>query len=305
MSARPELILGTVQLGMPYGIAGPREGVPETEALAILHHARERGVRWLDTAAGYGESERRIGLALGDDPELRVITKLRALDPASGLSPREQVQRSVQESLARLRRTHLEVVMVHRPADLSGEAGAEIWNTLRSLRDAGRIGRIGVSVYNGREIDALLARYPLEVIQLPLSLLDQRLLSSGHLDLLHSRGVAIHLRSIFLQGVLLQEHALPEHLAPLRPVLSKLHRELDSRGLRPLQAALGFARSLPRVEGVVIGVDGIPQLDQVLECWNGEPVPDLDWGAYAVTDEALLDPSRWPPREQLLTAAGG
>ncbi len=297
MKAAPELILGTVQFGLPYGVAGPREGVSREEAQAILRHAHVQGVRWLDTASDYGESEQRIGEALGDAVDLRIISKLHALDPANARSPQEQVLASVRASLERLRRKRLEAVLVHRPADLLGEAGDAIWQTLEALRGEGRIGHLGVSVYNGVEIDTLLARYPLEVVQLPLSLLDQRLLASGHLDRLHERGVTVHLRSLFLQGLLLLEGPLPDHFAPLRPVLWRLRADLARQGLRPLGAALSFARALPQVEGIVIGVDSVSQLDEILAYWRTPQQLKLDWTAYAVTDNELLDPRRWPARD--------
>lgn len=301
----PDLILGTVQLGMPYGIAGPREGVSRDEALAILRHAHARGIRCLDTAAGYGESEQRIGESLGEAEDLRVITKLCALDASSPRSPEEQVRASVQASLERLHRQHLDVVLVHRPGDLLGDSGESVWRTLQVLREEGHIGQIGVSVYRGAEIDALLSRYSLEVIQLPLNLLDQRLLASGYLDRLNERGVTVHLRSLFLQGLLLLDGPLPDHFAPLRPVLTRLREELDRRGLRPLEAALGFARALPQADGVVIGVDSIAQLDEILACWHKAQEVELDWTDYAIDDERLLDPSYWPARENLHATANG
>ena len=75
-----KLILGTVQFGLNYGIANS-EGKPDLNKVrAILRCAADHGIRILDTAAAYGDSETVIGTVFAEDSALKnhfqVVSKI-------------------------------------------------------------------------------------------------------------------------------------------------------------------------------------------------------------------------------------
>lgn len=81
------------------------------------------------------------------------------------------------------------------------------------------------SVYNSNQIDQLLKKYPIDIIQVPINLLDQRLILSGHLDRLKDLQIEIHARSVFLQGLLLlNPDTLPVRFSSIQPLLKKYIR---------------------------------------------------------------------------------
>ena len=128
-------------------------------------------------------------------------------------------------------------LLAHDAKDLLGTTGDAIWQTMEELRAEQRVVRVGASVYNGGQIDAMLQRYPIDLVQLPLSVLDQRLIQSGHLDRLAERNIEVHVRSVFLQGALLMSpDRLPPHLAGLRPCLEQISERAAVLGISPLQA---------------------------------------------------------------------
>ena len=171
-----------------------------------------------------------------------------------------------------------------------------MWRAMKELQSEGRVIRIGASVYSGGQIDALLQRYPIDLVQLPLSLLDQRLIQSGHLDRLAERNVEVHVRSAFLQGVLLMSpDSLPSHLADLRPSLEQISVRATDLGISPLEAALRFVSSLKQVDAVVCGVDSTEQFDQLAAALEhpGVALSAEDVAACACNDPKLLDPTQW------------
>jgi aryl-alcohol dehydrogenase-like predicted oxidoreductase len=130
-------------------------------------------------------------------------------------------------------------------------------------------------------------------MQLPFSLLDQRLLRDGTLARLAALGVEVHARSLFLQGLLLMApEALPAHLKGAAPHLTDLRARLAAAGTTPLAAALGFALSRPEIAVALVGVTGLDEFDAILAA-TAQPLPALDWQACALTDERLLTPSLW------------
>jgi aryl-alcohol dehydrogenase-like predicted oxidoreductase len=161
------------------------------------------------------------------------------------------------------------------------------------LKETGLVRKIGVSVYNARQIDAIFSRYPLDLIQVPLNVFDQRLLHSGHLKKLKQQGLEIHARSPFLQGVLLASpEELPTHFRIITNHLQQYRRWLAANRLSPAQAALGFVNQLPEIDAVIVGVETEKQFCQNLQDVR-TPWPMCDMRQFAIDDEAIIDPRLW------------
>ncbi|MBK7765457.1 MAG: aldo/keto reductase [Sulfuritalea sp.] len=291
-----KLALGTVQFGLRYGVANTSGQPAEAEVAEILRHAAGVGVEVLDTACLYGDSEVVLGRCLPTGHGLRIVTKTPKFSGIDGASAAASLKASFAESCERLRLPRLYGLLAHDAKDLLGIAGEAIWQTMEELRAEQRVVRVGASVYNGAQIDALLQRYPIDLVQLPLSVLDQRLIQSGHLDRLAERNIEVHVRSVFLQGALLMSpDRLPPHLAGLRPCLEQISERAAVLGISPLQAALRFVSGLKQVAAVVCGVDSLAQFDQLAAAMEHPEVALSieDAAACACNDIQLLDPSQW------------
>lgn len=300
------LVLGTVQLGLPYGIAN-RGGMPtEAAAVALVREAVERGVRLFDTARAYGDSEKRLGLALADRPDVEITTKL---DPLAGLPADASVpeaaaaaRASVEASRKNLGRDRLDALLLHRAFHRSAWGGA-VWETLGGLRERGAIGRLGVSVQAPSEALEALGDPLVGQIQLPFNLLDRRWHAGGVFDALRQRpDVTLHARSVFLQGLLASSEA---RLWPAVEGVdaARLCRRIADVGQRlrrggPADLALAFVRAEPRIGGIVIGMDNTAQLVSNLELWHRSPLTAAEAAdaarSFPDCPDALLDPARWP-----------
>jgi aryl-alcohol dehydrogenase-like predicted oxidoreductase len=119
------------------------------------------------------------------------------------------------------------------------------------------------------------------------------LLADGYLNSLKSRGIEIHVRSVFLQGVILMsENELPTNLSGLIPYLQRYRQENQKLGVLRLQAAIGFVDQLPEVDTILVGVNNLQQLTEIFTA--AECKFDTDYlKAFAVEDEALINPALW------------
>lgn len=284
------LALGTAQFGLAYGLNNSA-GQPTPAAVAeVLAAAQAAGLTLLDTAAAYGNSEARLGELAGDNPAFDFITKVPAGPPA-------QVAQHLAASLARLRRPRVRGVLFHAFGPLPAEPAA--WSALQAARASGQVQRIGVSLYHPHEAEWLLAQgWAIDLVQVPYSVLDQRF--AAVLPRLAARGVEVHVRSAFLQGLLLREPAtLPAFFLPLAPKLRQLRALVAAAGV-PLPAALLlFATYAPGVARAVIGVDSVANLHENLAAAahlaTAEALrPALT--ALAETTDAFILPYAWPPR---------
>lgn len=284
------LALGTAQFGLAYGLNN-QAGQPSPAAVAeVLAAAQAAGLTLLDTAAAYGNSEARLGELIGSKSAFELITKLPASPPA-------QVAQHLAASLARLRRTQLYGVLFHAFGPLQAEPAA--WQALQAARAAGQVARIGVSLYHPHEAEWLLAEgWEIDLVQVPYNVLDQRF--AAVLPWLAARGVEVHVRSAFLQGLLLREPTdLPEFFQPLAPKFQRL-RALATEADVPLPAALLlFAAYAPGVARAVIGVDSVANLHENLAAAPYLAAAERLRPALAElaeTTDTFILPYAWPPR---------
>lgn len=287
-AAGNRLALGTAQFGLPYGVANRVGQVPLASVAAMLRLATAAGVDTLDTAIAYGDSEQRLG-EVGIDA-FRVITKLPAVPPGQA-DVAAWAGRELSASLARLGRDDVYGLLLHRPQQLLEAEGARLFAGLQGLKEQGLVRKVGVSVYSPAELAPIIDRYPIDLVQAPFNLIDRRLLTSGWLERLACRGVEVHTRSAFLQGLLLMERgALPPAFGRWASLWDRWHGWLSAQGVDAVQACLGYPLAFPQIARVVVGADSPEQLDQLLQAASR---PAMGWPEIQSDDEQLINPSNW------------
>jgi aryl-alcohol dehydrogenase-like predicted oxidoreductase len=288
-SVSNRIALGTAQLGLNYGIANRGGRVRADEARQMLSIAQANGVDTLDTAIAYGDSEARLGeLGVRD---FKVVSKVPAA-PVPCPDLRAWMRESVMASLGRLRIGRLYAVLLHRPMELLAPSGDSLWQGLMALKLEGMVQKIGVSVYNPGDLEALVAARDFDLVQAPLNIFDRRFARSRWLSRLHDQGVEIHTRSAFLQGLLLMRaQERPTQFDRWRNLWSDWDGWLQQINLTAVEACLGFVLAHPEVDRVVVGADGSNQLAQLLENVNASPPMPPD--ALSSDSPDLIDPSRW------------
>lgn len=292
--------LGTAQFGLAYGIANASGRTPEPEVRAIVARAREAGVQTLDTAPRYGDAERVLGRLGAELAEFRIVTKtaahVAAEDVAGEGSARADIgpalERALDASLADLGLRSVHGLLEHRASALLGAGGDVVWSAMQRARESGRVARIGASVYSPEELDALLERFELDLVQLPLNVLDRRFVARGRMERLQDLGVEVHSRSVFLQGALLAPPSVSARVGGLAERVERFHARCAAQGWTPLAAALAGAIATPTIAAVLVGVEDVRQLNEILAA----EVEQVDPGAFAdlrCDDPAIVDPSRW------------
>lgn len=283
------LALGTVQFGLPYGVSNAVGQVNCHSAAVILNHAILAGMDTLDTAVAYGESERCLGRA--GVSEWQIVTKLPELTRLD-VNAGDWVKEQVQGSLERLGVSHIKGLLLHKPGQLLGPQGDFLWEGLQDLKKSGVIRNIGYSVYEPCELDDLWTSFRPDIVQAPYSILDRQLSNSGWLQRLYDENIEIHVRSVFLQGLLLMHSKdRPKKFDRWPTIWTAWDAWLHERGITALQACIGFAMADPRISRVIVGVDTLKQLEEILHS------TEIDFPEYPqeleTDDPDLINPSRW------------
>ncbi|MCP9807329.1 aldo/keto reductase [Cyanobium sp. T1B-Tous] len=285
--------LGTAQWGLTYGISNHSGQTKQEEVSRILAYAKAVGIKVIDTARAYGESEQVLGK--NDLADFKVITKIPTLKAQhiDHALVGTFLEGSFLESLQALGVERVQGLLVHDCEDLFSQSGEAIITSLQKLKTLGKVDKIGVSIYSSSQIIKALKLFTPDIVQLPFNVFDQRLLHDGTLSVLKDLGIEIHARSIFLQGLLIMKaDSIPSYFRPWKTQLLAWNQLCTDLGKQPQHIALGFAATNSLIDQVIVGVEDLLQLvDLASFRLSGYDVSSLSM--YAVSDERLLNPSFW------------
>ena len=294
------LALGTAAFGLEnYGIQEPGEAglLSEDRSIALVRAAVDRGINFFDTARGYGASEAVLGKGLNGDSSCVVATKvgISAADKDSAELTATMMD-SIETSLKALRRDVLDIVQIHNATQDVLERG-EVLDVLERARETGKLKFIGASVYGEPAALAAIRSGRVDVLQIAVNLLDQRMLATV-LPAAIKKNVGIVARSVLLKGVLTERaRLLPDGLRDLSQAADQMRQALGETWNSLPGTALRFCFSVPGVHSVLIGLRTLPELVFALAAQEAGP---LDVAAMQkadllkLNDEQLLNPSLWP-----------
>tara|TARA_B100001059_G_C17769003_1_gene547292 strand:+ start:637 stop:1485 length:849 start_codon:yes stop_codon:yes gene_type:complete len=280
-----KLALGTVQFGMNYGINNQVGSPSDKNIYNILNFAFKNGIKTLDTAVAYGNSQKRLGEILKN--EFQIISKF------SGVYNFRDLENELLKSLSLLKINLIYGFMFHNADELI--ENPKMWNFLKKLKASNKIKKIGFSIYNEKQLNTILDLGIIpDIVQLPYSILDRRLENS--LIKLKLNNVEVHVRSVFLQGLYFKDvNNLPKNLLPLRSNLKKMHGICKSNNIKMSTLALNFVKQNKNIDKIVIGADSPEQIIENIESMNYNLSQDIIKLLYKinVVEKKLLNPVNW------------
>ena len=294
-----QFMLGTVQFGIPYGIANRTGQSSYQTVLKILEHAAANGVNCLDTAAAYGDSEKIIGRAmreLGIADKMIVVTKVPHLD--DNLKPAEAdrlVRQGVETSLKNLQLDKLPICLFHK------ESNAIYADSLQKMKEKGLVKHIGISANSPEWALKAVRSGQFEAMQLPTSILDQRYIKNGIFHEAKRNGIALFVRSVYLQGLLfLPENEMPAELSPVIEVRRRLEQLAAKANMSLIELAARFVMSLEGVDCLVLGLETNEQLQANLKLFEQPSLsPELLRDIFETVPqlpEKIIVPYLWPKK---------
>ena len=283
--------LGTVQFGFDYGIANKRGKIPESEVFEILNFAWKQGVDTLDTAAAYGGSEDILGRFIEKSGfNYRVVSKSSEFDGKGS----NCLMDGLKETLGRLRQERIYGYLIHKFGNIAEQK--LLLDELQEIKRAGLVEKIGFSLYRIEELQYLLDQnIPFDILQVPYNIFDQRF--AKHFRSLKTRGVEIHTRSVFLQGLFfLEADELSEEMQGGRDSLKKLRDVSSEQGIPIQYLCLCFVLLNSYLDRVIIGIDSIDQVKQNIDFTDYMAKTEEFYGRLEeleIEDEQVILPFLW------------
>jgi len=283
------IAIGTAQVGSQYGVANSSGILVENQIKKVLLMAQNEGVDTIDTASNYGKSEAILGnLNINN---FKVITKLPAV-PKDCSNIRKWVDGVVESSLESLNINKIYGILFHNPNQLLTSYGAELYTALDKYKQKDIISKIGISIYSPSQLDLLLPKFSIDIVQTPFNLIDRRILNSGWLEKLSNKNIEIHVRSVFLQGLLLMPHSnIPNKFSNWDSVWMKWNNWLSDNKVSAVHACLSFVESFKEVDKIIVGVDSLNHFEQIIQAMQKLPITNII--NIESQDELLINPSNW------------
>lgn len=255
----------------------------------ILDLASDFNINVIDTARSYGESENAIGSI--KKRNFNLITKLPRI-PKNIQDIEEWINLSVYRSLKNLNCNQIYGLLLHYPNQLLEENGSKIYESLIKLKKNRIVNKIGISIYEPNQLDKILQQFYFDIVQSPLNIFDRRIINSGWLTKLKDRNIKLHIRSIFLQGLLIMNKSDRDlKFTKWKDLWSSWDEWILKNNISPVSACLNFALQTEYVDKVIIGFENQQQLKEIIGSITNKTINVPDWSH--LVDDKLLNPSLW------------
>jgi aryl-alcohol dehydrogenase-like predicted oxidoreductase len=254
-----KLIIGTANAGSKYSLNQYKKN-SQKNLTRIINYAKKNNILTYDTAPKYKNAEKILGNQ--KDKKIKIITKI---SETNKKNLKKNLIEEILNSRKRLNVDKLYGLLIHDINFFRNQNSKVISEILHDIKKRGIVKKIGFSVYSPNDVDYILKYIKPDIVQLPLSIFDRRFMISRKIKKLNTLGVEVHVRSIFMRGLLLSDiNKIPDSLNKLKPELLKLKKWCVSKNISQLQIAVNFIRNNKYIDAVVVGVDSVVQLKKII-----------------------------------------
>lgn len=291
------LSIGTAQFGMHYGITNRSGEVEIEEMRKIFDYAKKIGIRNIDTAQAYGNAEKKLGQIKDINKNFKILSKLK-----SSTSPEEEGkdnnsinwEKQLRETKNDLGAEKIESLMVHNADDLKGDEGEKLRRWISEKKREGMINKTGVSIYDSKDLEDL-SLDKIDIIQLPISIYNQRNMKEGVIQDLKDKGKEIHARSIFLQGLILNEqNTWPNFITKdFRKHHKRWLEEIKIKKSSPLRETMKYLNTIKEIDLIIIGIENKKQLQEIYMAEKKDEKGNEHFGIWSWANKRDTDPRLW------------
>jgi aryl-alcohol dehydrogenase-like predicted oxidoreductase len=282
-----KLVIGSAQLGMSYGLFNKKK-ISIKEFKKIEKLVLNSNINFIDTATSYGDSEIIIGNS--DLKNLNIITKTK-LPKNKNIDIKNWLSKEIIRSLKRLKVKKIYGVLIHDYKDILGKRGKAYLLSLQQLKKKKIVDKIGISIYDPKELKKIWKFWKPDLVQAPLNPIDNRILNSNWLNVLKKNRIKIYARSIFLQGILINDYSSLGINKKYKLILDKLKNWCYKNNISMLRACIDFVRQFKEIDYLVVGFNNYNQLKEIISAFKKKKinVPKI----FYSNKKKLIDPREW------------
>lgn len=286
MSMSPQkFIFGTANLFSKYGQKGIL--IKRNKSLNLMNFAYKNNVKTLDVSSDYAIFDKDLKKLSFDKWNISFkITKKILLK----MNSKKKVKKFIDFILNKFKCKKIDYILYHHDKDLLTRKGQLFFKHLLYFKKIKIIKKIGVSIYDFKKLDILLNKFPIDVVQVPFNVLDQRLNNNLYRRIISRKKIEVHIRSIFLQGILVDKRLLPVKLKN-NLAIKKWFIYIKKNNLNPIRESFKFINENKFIKKIIIGYRDNKQLKEILSNCNYKS--SFDYSVFNCKSKKIIDPRKW------------
>jgi len=281
MKIEKKLCIGTVKFGLNYGLKNSQK-IQINEIKKIFKYLNNTNISFLDTASSYGTSEKIIGKMKSSN--FNIISKMYIKNIDSN------IETCLKKSLKNLKTNKIYGILVHNPEIFLKKDSIKIYKQLCLFKKKKLVNKIGVSVYDPDILNKILKKFKFDIIQFPANVFDHSFLKKENLKYYKSLGMELHVRSIFLQGILLS-NKIPNKINYNGKFIKKFSDYLKKNNLKSLDFCLNFILQFKEIDKIIVGIDNLNNLEQITKFKKINK--KFLTKNFFIKNKYLIDPRKW------------
>ena len=288
-----KLAIGTVQFGVKYGINEKK--IPAKDIKKILTCLNSISSKIIDTSPLYGISEKILGNYSPKKNNFQYVTKIPKINSKKILDKQiYEIKQIFFNSLKNLKKKSIYGLLIHSTNDIFKPGGDKLIDLLISLKNNKLVKKIGISVYSKKEISYSLKKFTPDIIQLPLNLVDQRMIKNKYLYKLKRKKIEIHARSLFLQGILTSKrNFFPFKNKMAKKKIIEIKENILKQNITFVNACIYFGLQQKELDKLIIGFSSYEDFIEVIRSFNNS-YKKFTWSKkFQINNEKILNPSNW------------
>lgn len=285
-----KLSIGSAQLDSNYGLDDKKLTIAQLKK--ILNIANKMKINNLDTASDYFNSENTIG-KIEISKKFKITSKLKKFDKIKNLKKKiDCLEKSIYFSLKKLKIKSINSILFHESKSLFRRDGYKIYKKLMDFKYNKIIKKVGISVYDIKEFDCLVKNYDFDVVQIPLNVFNQNFFINENLNKIKKRKIEIEVRSIFLQGLLLNNKWIEKYFFQIRNKIRELDNLSNKYNLNRVELCLNFITNINEIDKIIIGVNNLNNFNEILNS-QYRKLNLNDFKTISIKDKKIIDPRNW------------
>jgi len=294
---KTELILGTAQWGSKYGITNKTGKTSSREIDKIFKYCNKNNIKFFDTARDYGKSEKIIGgFNKKYSSKIKIISKIKNFQFENTKFDKKRIKELILLTHLNVRQNSIEGMLIHDDNLLKDKYFADLWELLIELKEENKIKKIGISTYKNNIDNKFLKKYKFDIVQLPFNIYDQSRSENGFIKKLNDNNIEIHVRSVFLQGILLQNYKkLKGIFSEIKDHQKKMHNFFESQGMTLIEGCLRAVVQNQNINKLIIGCNDVLQLKEIHHTFLNinRSQEKINLKKFMISNKKIINPSLW------------
>ena len=282
------LVVGTANFNFKYGVSNykVKNSLIKDEIIPLIN---QKKIKYLDISLNYGIPSRLCKYLKNRDLKIIIKIKLSKFNQNFFI---DNLEKLIKKKLLQYNQEKFYAIMLHDISDLKTKYGKKLLHNLKLLKRKKLTSKIGISIYRPYEIKNIYMDYKPDIIQIPLSPLNQSFIKSKYLNLIKSKKTIIQVRSIFLQGLILNNKKIKNKNIKIYKMIKKFDTWCKEKKISKLDACLFFLRGIKKLKLITVGFNSNNELKEIMISFK-KKYKKYNFNKFHVNNNKLTDPRTW------------